>query len=224
MKKKNLLVKFPDIKAVIFDLDGVITHTSNFHAVGWKSTALAENIDLTDEEIRDLRGIGRDESLEIILRKKYIQNYIDKLKQNGEFVELADKKNLIYLKCVESLSPDNIIPGAEKFIAELKKHGIKTAIASGSKNTPLILEKLGLSGTFDAVVHGGEITKSKPDPEVFLTAAERLNIPPGNCLVIEDAASGISAAKAAGMKTVGVVEGLDADLIVTNLENFKLSF
>ena len=211
--------KLHDIKAVIFDLDGVITDTSRFHAVGWKATALAEDIELSDKELVDLRGIGRNESLEIILRKKYTEKYIEEyFKPSGKFAELADKKNIIYLKCIEALSTRDIFPGVPEFIEELKKLGIKVAVASGSKNTPFILNKLGLDKTFDAVVHGGEVSKSKPDPELFLTAAERLNIPPKNCVVIEDAASGIAAAKAGGMKTIGAVEGLDADLILTGFE------
>lgn len=211
---------FKDIKAVIFDLDGVITRTSKFHHVGWKAVSLMEDIALNDEEIQALDGIGRLESLEIILKNKYTQDYIDKyLKHNGIFQQLADKKNLIYLKCLASLTSKDILPGVEELIQKLKNKKIKVAVASSSKNTFLILEKLGLNKTFDAVTTGLDISKSKPDPEIFLLAAERLNVKPQDCLVIEDAASGIQAAKSAGMKTIGVVEGLDADYNFTNLED-----
>ena len=213
---------FEVIKAVIFDLDGVITRTSKFHAVGWKALALMEDIELSDKEIRDLSGIGRVESLEIILGKKYTQDYIEVLKTSGKFYELANKKNTIYQKCLESLSEKDILPGVEGLIRNLKEKGIKIAVASSSKNTPLILEKLGMDKVFEVVVHGGDIKKSKPDPEVFLLAAERLGIEPEFCLVIEDAASGIQAAKNAEMKTIGVEEGLDADYIFINLEDVRV--
>ena len=213
---------FEVIKAVIFDLDGVITRTSKFHAVGWKALALMEDIELSDKEIRDLSGIGRVESLEIILGKKYTQDYIEVLKTSGKFYELANKKNTIYQKCLESLSEKDILPGVEGLIRNLKEKGIKIAVASSSKNTPFILEKLGMDKVFEVVVHGGDIKKSKPDPEVFLLAAERLGIEPEFCLVIEDAASGIQAAKNADMKTIGVEEGLDADYIFINLEDVRV--
>ncbi|HBG16145.1 MAG TPA: beta-phosphoglucomutase, partial [Firmicutes bacterium] len=118
--------------------------------------------------------------------------------------EMADRKNNYYRKLIQQLTPDHILPGVMPILKDLKKNGIKIAIGSSSKNTPLILERIGLAGYFDAVADGNDLTKSKPDPEVFLIAAQRLGVLPKNCLVIEDADAGVEAALAADMLVLGV--------------------
>jgi beta-phosphoglucomutase len=190
--------KIMSIKAVIFDLDGVIVSTDQYHYKAWAQLAYEEEI-YFDKEINErLRGVSRTESLEIILSGS------DKQYTTKEKEELAARKNRYYRVLLESLSPADILPGVMKVLDSLKSRNIKIAIGSSSKNTRVILNKIGLKGYFDAVADGCDICKSKPDPEVFLLAAERLNIAPKYCMVVEDADAGIEAALAAGMKVVGV--------------------
>lgn len=187
-----------NIKAVIFDLDGVIVTTDNCHYKAWKKLADEEGIYFDREINEGLRGVSRMESLEIILSNGNRQ-YNEQEKQ-----DMAQRKNEYYRELLSSISPLDILPGVMKLISDLKKSKIKIAIGSSSKNTPLILEKIGLKSYFDANADGNDIRNSKPDPEVFLLAAQRLNISPAKCVVVEDADAGIEAALAAGMHVIGV--------------------
>ena len=186
-------------EAVIFDLDGVIVDTAKYHYQAWKQIADEEGI-YFDEVINEkLKGVSRQESLNIIVKssaKGYTQEQLKKT---------AEIKNEMYVKLLENnLSVESILPGIEDFLNELKEKNIKTAIYSASRNTPLILEKLGIGHYFDVVVNGNHVTKSKPDPEGFILAADQLGINRANCVVVEDAYSGIQAAKNAGMKVIGI--------------------
>ena len=187
------------ISAVIFDLDGVVVTTDKLHYLAWKE--LAEKIGIRNfteaDNIRQ-RGVSRMESLEVLLEKS------DKFYTKEEKIALADEKNRRYVKLLETLSETDVLPGVKEFIAFLKKKSIKTAIGSASKNTYTILEKIKMTEMFDAVSCGLDITRSKPDPEVFLIAAEKLGIQPERCLVVEDSDAGITAAKAAGMYALAV--------------------
>ncbi len=187
------------ISAVIFDLDGVVVTTDKLHYLAWKE--LAEKIGIRNfteaDNIRQ-RGVSRMESLEVLLEKS------DKCYTKEEKIALADEKNRRYVKLLETLSETDVLPGVKEFIAFLKKKSIKTAIGSASKNTYTILEKIKMTEMFDAVSCGLDITRSKPDPEVFLIAAEKLGIQPERCLVVEDSDAGITAAKAAGMYALAV--------------------
>lgn len=187
------------ISAVIFDLDGVVVTTDKLHYLAWKE--LAEKIGIRNfteaDNIRQ-RGVSRMESLEVLLEKS------DKCYTKEEKIALADEKNRRYVKLLETLSETDVLPGVKEFIAFLKKKSIKTAIGSASKNTYTILEKIKMTEMFDAVSCGLDITRSKPDPEVFLIAAEKLGIQPEHCLVVEDSDAGITAAKAAGMYALAV--------------------
>ena len=186
------------IKAVIFDLDGVIVSTDEYHFQAWKKISEVEDI-YFDREINEmLRGVSRMESLDIILRNS------SKAYGMNEKLELAKRKNNYYRKLLDSLKSEDILPGVMKVLEELKERGIKVAIGSSSKNTSFILEKIGLQNYFDAVADGNEIERSKPDPEVFLLAAKKLGLLPGECLVVEDADAGVEAALAGGMKVVGL--------------------
>lgn len=187
------------IKAVIFDLDGVILSTDNFHYLAWKQLADRENI-YFDREINErLRGVSRMESLAIILERAK-KNYSEQ-----EKIAMAEFKNNIYRESLKDLSPDDVFPGVLDFIHLLQRKGIKIAIGSSSKNTKFILKQVGLYETFaGAISDGTNISKSKPDPEVFLKAAEMVGVEPENCLVIEDADAGIESAKAAGMIAMGM--------------------
>jgi beta-phosphoglucomutase len=186
------------ISAVIFDLDGVIVSTDEFHYQSWKQISEQEKI-YFDREINErLRGVSRMESLEIILSYSD-KNYSEKDKQL-----LAQQKNEVYCELLNKLSPNDILPGVINLLLSLKAKDIKIAIGSSSKNTPFILEQIGLAFSFDAIADGNGITNSKPDPEVFLLAAEKLGVNPEECVVIEDAQAGIDAAISAGMMAVGV--------------------
>ncbi len=185
-------------KAVIFDLDGVIVSTDGFHYRAWKAMADNEGI-YFDETINNrLRGVSRMESLEIILEKA-TKTYTPEEKE-----AMATAKNDIYRESLVQLTPDDILPGVMDMLTTLRGMGIKLAIGSSSKNTRVILKQIGLGDYFDAVADGNQIKNSKPDPEVFLLAAKLLGIDPADCVVVEDAYAGIDAAKAGGMKAVGV--------------------
>ena len=200
------------IKAVIFDLDGVIVSTDDCHYRAWKKMADEEGIYFDREINNRLRGVSRMASLDIVLEKSK-REYSESEKQ-----ELAERKNEYYKKLICELTPDNILPGVMDKLKQLKENGIKLAIGSSSKNTPIILKQIGLDGYFDAVSDGNNITHSKPDPEVFLKAAEMLNINPENCMIVEDADAGIEAGKRAGMKTLAVQGAKGADLSAESLE------
>lgn len=182
------------IKAAIFDLDGVLVTTDSLHYEAWKR--LGEEIGITDftkeDNIRQ-RGISRMASLEVLLEKTDVK-YTDTEKE-----ELAERKNNYYRQSLENLTEKDVLPGAKEVLAFFKKRGIKTAVGSASKNAPTILEKTGLLPLLDKVVCGIDVTKSKPDPEVFLKAAKRLGELPENCMVFEDADAGIEAAVRGGM-------------------------
>jgi beta-phosphoglucomutase len=191
------------IKAVIFDLDGVIVSTDEFHYQGWQRLADEEGI-YFDRKINErLRGVSRFESLEIILEKA------DRKYSREEKTKMAERKNNYYRDLLRTLAPDDVFPGVKEMLKELKAKGIKIAIGSSSKNTPIILQKIGMESSFDAVSDGNQIKKSKPDPEVFLLAASKLQIPPGQCLVVEDADAGVEAAINAGMKCLAVGSACD---------------
>lgn len=205
------------IKAVIFDLDGVLVTTDELHFKAWK--ALAEELGITGFTKADnarQRGVSRMASLEVVLEKT------DKTFTDEEKVALAEKKNSMYVKSLDTLSPSDALGGVNEFIGYLKEKGIKTAIGSASKNTPLILEKTKLADKFDAISCGLDTTKSKPDPEVFLIAAGKLGIAPEECVVIEDSDAGIEAAKAGGMYAVAVGEAehnTKADISVSSVDD-----
>lgn len=206
-----------DIKAVIFDLDGVIVTTDDCHYEAWKRMADEEGI-YFDRQINErLRGVSRMASLEIVLERA------EKAYSEDEKNEMAQRKNNYYVELIKQLTPEAILPGVEKNLKALKGAGIKIAIGSSSKNTPIILKQIGLDTTFDAVSDGNNISKSKPDPEVFLKAADMLGIPYAECMIVEDADAGIEAGKAAGMKTVAVNNAQGGDYHYTGLQEVDLA-
>ncbi len=186
------------IKAIIFDLDGVIVSTDNLHYLAWKQMADDENI-YFDERINNrLRGVSRRESLEIILEKA------DKTYTEEEKKALTDKKNGTYVQLLQSLTPKDILPHVVEVLDILKKRNLPIAIGSSSKNAKIILKQIGLTARFNAIADGNDITRSKPHPDVFLVAASKLNIEPEYCAVVEDAVAGIQAAKNANMFGIGI--------------------
>ena len=204
------------IKAVIFDLDGVIVSTDDCHFRAWKRMADEEGIYFDREINNRLRGVSRMASLDIVLERAK-REYSESEKQ-----ELAERKNEYYKELICELTPDDILPGVMDKLENLKENGIKIAIGSSSKNTPIILKQIGLDGYFDAVSDGNNITHSKPDPEVVLKAAEMLNISPEDCMIVEDADAGIEAGKRAGMKTLAVQGAKGADFSAESLEKCDL--
>ncbi|WP_069659798.1 beta-phosphoglucomutase [Arcticibacter eurypsychrophilus] len=202
------------ITACIFDLDGVIVDTAVYHYRAWKRLANELGFDFTEEDNEKLKGISRVKSLELILGWGGIE------KTETEREELASRKNTWYVEMIQSMRPDEILPGAKEFLQEMKAAGLKTALGSASKNSGLILERTGLLPLFDVLVDGNHVSASKPNPQVFLKGAEALGIEPANCVVFEDAVAGVEAAIAAGMKVVGIgsAEVLNrADLVVKGL-------
>lgn len=193
------------MKGIIFDLDGVLVSTDEMHYQAWKR--LAEELGITGftrEDNRRQRGVSRMASLEIVLEKS------DKVYSEEEKMELADRKNNYYLELLEHMDDSAVLEGVKGVLEELKSRKLLLAVGSASKNAPAILEKTGLMPYLDKISCGLDTTKSKPDPEVFLVAAKKLGLKPEECLVVEDSAAGIEAAKAGNMKSLGVGPFYDA--------------
>lgn len=203
-------------KAVIFDLDGVICSTDEYHFKAWKALANSLGIyDFTEEDNVKQRGVSRMESLEVVLAKSN-RNF-----SAEEKVRLADEKNELYKKMLDHMSPADLSGEVKNTLDKLRAGGVKLAIGSSSKNTPLILERLGLTDFFDAVSDGNNITKSKPDPEVFLKAARFLGENPSDCLVVEDALSGVEAGKRGGFDTAAIGYAAGTDCATYRLKTFS---
>ncbi|MCR5006395.1 MAG: beta-phosphoglucomutase [Clostridiales bacterium] len=202
-----------NVKAVIFDLDGVICFTDKYHYLAWKK--LADRLGIYfDEKINNrLRGVSRMASLEIILERS------DKEYTQEEKEAFAEEKNTDYREYLMTMSPADLSDEVKTTLDELRARGYLLAIGSSSKNTKLILSKIGLGDYFDAIADGNDITHSKPDPEVFLCAASKLGVPAAECAVVEDALAGIQAAKGGGM--IGLALGGDADHC--GLEDYNLN-
>lgn len=188
----------PPFLAVLFDLDGVIVSSDKLHFLAWRRIAQELNIQFSKADNEKLKGVSREVSLKIILKASKKKYSSDKQKQ------LINRKNSYFKKLIPTLSKKNILPGVLKLIKTLKNNKIKIAIASASKNTKLILKVLNLQNTFDAIVDGNQVKKTKPNPEVFLRAASLLSTKPEQCLVIEDSIVGVEAGVAAGMKVLAI--------------------
>ncbi|MGX7198568.1 beta-phosphoglucomutase [Enterococcus nangangensis] len=201
----------------LFDLDGVLVDTAKYHFLAWQELAQRLEIPFTLADNERLKGVSRMASLEILLslgRQTY---------SVAEKTALAEEKNQRYVALIEKMTPAEVLPGARQLLKDLHAHGVKIALGSASKNAPLILAKTELAPLFDEIVDGNLVHHAKPDPEVFLVGAEKLSLTPADCVVFEDAAAGIAAAKAGKMFAVGVgnPEILKAaDHIVPDLAHF----
>ena len=212
------------IKTYIFDLDGVIVDTAKYHYLAWKKSADELGIDFTKENNELLKGVSRIRSLEIILElgKKQISD--------AEFDRILNEKNKNYLGYIDKMDESEILPGVLEALKWIKEKNGQIVLGSASKNAKPILEKVGLMKYFDAIVDGNDVSKAKPDPEVFLLGAERTNSNPEECVVFEDAVAGIQAANNAGMLSIGIGDKevlKEADLVAKNftelnLENIEL--
>ena len=202
-------------QAVIFDLDGVICSTDQYHYQAWKQ--MADGIGVYFDEVINnrLRGVSRMASLEIILERSE-KNYTD-----AEKAALAEEKNDLYRKLLMNMSSADLSDEVKSTLDTLRGQGLKLAIGSSSKNAKLILGRIGLGDYFDAISDGTNITHSKPHPEVFLKAAEMLGLAPEQCLVVEDARAGIEAAAAGGFDSAGIGEAAAHELVTHSLSGFR---
>jgi len=203
-----------NLKACIFDLDGVIVDTAVYHYKAWRRLANQLGFDFTEAQNEELKGISRIESLKIIL------NWGGVSKNNDEMQELATLKNTWYVNMITKMTPNEILPGAKEFLELAKENHYLTALGSASKNSETILKQIGLAHMFDVLVDGNKVTKSKPNPEVFLVGAQELGVKPEECVVFEDAIAGVEAAKRGNMKTVGIGKTdvlSEADLVIEGL-------
>lgn len=187
------------IKAVIFDLDGVLVSTDEYHYQSWKKIAAEEGFDFFNHEFNHkFRGVGRMQCIEIIVQASGKHYSLEQKK------ELAERKNRYFVESLSTVSTDALLPGSLQLLMDLKNIGIKTAVASNSRNAMTIIERVGIAPYLDTIVDGHQIENSKPDPEVFLLTAKKLEVNPSDCLVFEDAIAGIESAKRAGMKVIGI--------------------
>jgi len=207
-------------KACIFDLDGVIVDTVPAHFVAWKAMADELNIPFTEVDNEQLKGVSRTESMKRILAMGGMT------KSNIEIEEMTTKKNHIYVEIISKMTPDDILPGVVEFLDLLDDNNIAIALGSSSKNAPVILEAVGLAHRFPVSVDGNQIAHSKPHPEVFLLGADRLGLSPSECVVFEDAISGVQAAKRGNFKCVGVGDATvlsEADVVIPDMKNIDLT-
>jgi beta-phosphoglucomutase len=206
------------IKAFIFDLDGVITDTAEYHFRGWQRLAQEEGLPFTRADNEALRGISRRESLLLLLKGRVCPE--------EKLLEMMERKNNYYLEFIKEISPRDLLPGARELVEELRAAGYRTALGSASKNAREVLERLGIAPLFDAISDGFSVERAKPAPDLFLHAAAQLGLPAQQCVVVEDAAAGLEAAKAGGFRSVGLGphERVGAaDAVFPNLEGVRLA-
>ncbi|HEV7349529.1 beta-phosphoglucomutase [Telluribacter sp.] len=207
------------LQACLFDLDGVIVDTAKYHYLAWRRMANQLGFDLTVEENELLKGISRMESLEKILAIGGVK--LDEATK----LSLAAEKNSWYLELCQQMSPDDVLPGVREFVEELKTNQIRVGLGSASRNAVLILDRIAMLTYFETIVDGNRVTRGKPDPEIFLTGAADLDVLPASCVVFEDAMAGVQAAKAGGMKAVGVGDPVvltEADVVIKGFEGLHV--
>ncbi|KWX74989.1 beta-phosphoglucomutase [Paenibacillus riograndensis] len=202
------------MKGAIFDLDGVIVDTAKYHYLAWRSLAADLGFEFTEAHNERLKGVSRMRSLDILLEIGGLE--FDEAEKAG----MAERKNRRYVDYISRLDDSELLPGVREYLGRLKERGIGIALGSASKNAIFILNKLKITGLFDAVVDGNTVSRAKPDPEVFQTACRRLGLQPADCVVFEDAEAGVAAARAAGMRVVGIGKRemlAGADVVITGL-------
>lgn len=208
-------------KGVLFDLDGVITDTAEYHFLAWKKLADDLGISIDREFNERLKGVSREDSLTLILEHGNKQDDIN----TEQFSQLAKEKNKNYVEMIQAISPKDIYPGILELLTDLKNNGIKIALASASKNGPLLLDKMEISHFFDAIVDPASLAAGKPAPDIFLAAASAVDINIKEAIGIEDAAAGVQAIKASGALPIGVGEAKDlGDDIALVPDTSHLSF
>ncbi len=207
------------IKACLFDLDGVVVNTAKYHYLAWKKIATDLGFEFSELDNERLKGISRTESLDLLLE-------IGNLKLDPETKnELAEIKNNFYVSSIQKMNSDEILPGVIRFLNELHDGGILIALGSASKNAMTILNKINIIQLFDVIIDGNKVSKAKPDPEVFIKGAAELGVEPQYCVVFEDAQAGIEAARNGGMYIIGVGEAenlKNADFVIPGFETITL--
>jgi len=209
------------MKAFIFDLDGVIVDTAKYHYLAWRDLANELGFEFTEEQNELLKGVSRVRSLEILLNIGKVE--LSETKKQ----ELLIVKNKEYLEYVDKMTSDEILPGIQEVLIFLENQNIPFALGSASKNAPLILKKVGLYNKFDAIVDGNDVSNAKPNPEVFLIAAKKINKKPEQCIVIEDALAGVQAANNAEMTSVAIGDKKllhEADYNLSNTNELTIDF
>ncbi|WP_028563855.1 beta-phosphoglucomutase [Paenibacillus pinihumi] len=209
------------LQAVIFDLDGVITDTAEYHYQAWKALADELGISFSREFNENLKGVSRIDSLKLLLGQAASPLSLTE----EEMVRLADRKNGLYQKLIEQITPADLLPGIPEFIADIRQRGIKVGLASASKNAQFVVNRLEAEDYFDVIVDVTKLKRNKPDPEIFVTAAALLGADPGKCIGVEDAASGVDAIKGAKMFAVAVGrEALfpHADIVLPDTSRLRL--
>jgi beta-phosphoglucomutase len=199
------------IRGAIFDLDGVLVDTASYHFRAWKRLAQELGFSFTEQDNERLKGVSRMRSLELLLETGGMAEQFSMMEKDV----LAARKNTWYVEMLESMSPDEILPGALECLHGFRAVGIRTSLGSASRNAGRILHRLGLTPMLDAIVDGNDVERAKPAPDVFLLAAKRIGIPPSACVVFEDAQAGLEAACSGGMRAIAVgnsesLSGFDA--------------
>ncbi|MBP2001719.1 beta-phosphoglucomutase [Paenibacillus shirakamiensis] len=205
---------FEQMKGAIFDLDGVLVDTAKYHFLAWRELANQLGFEFTEQDNERLKGVSRMESLRILLEIGGLHL------SEHELLQLAAKKNEKYVEYISKLNDSELLPGAKAYLIDLREQGIQVALGSASKNAKFILDQLNIAYLFDVVIDGNQVTKAKPDPEVFLLAGQNLGLEPKDIVVFEDATAGVEAALAAGMRVVGIGQKdvlQRADLVVAGL-------
>ncbi len=209
------------MKACIFDLDGVLVDTAKYHFIAWQRLANNLQVDFTEHDNEQLKGLSRDASLDYILKKGKISA------SSSEKEVWKEQKNNWYLELVNTMQENEVLPNCKELLSDLKSNGIKIGLGSASKNAALILTRVNIKHYFDVIIDGTVTSISKPNPEVFLLGAKVLDLQPNECIVFEDAINGVIAAKAGGFKTIGIGEKevlTEADLVFPDLSslNFEM--
>ena len=208
------------LKACLFDLDGVIVDTAKYHFIAWRHIARKLGFDFTEAQNERLKGVSRQRSLDILLE-------VGGLTLDAhEKLRLAEEKNTLYLEYVTKMTPEEILSGAAEFVLACRAAGYHTALATASRNANLILDLLKIAPLFDCVMDGNKVSRTKPDPEVFLNCARELGVAPSECAVFEDAQAGLDAAVAAGMLAIGIGDPAilrNAQLVVPGLVHLSIA-
>jgi len=206
-------------KGLLFDLDGVIVDTAKYHYLAWKALADELGIRFSEKDNERLKGVSRMASLEIILEIGHRTMRQEEKEAN------CKKKNDLYVSYITKLQKNDILPGVEYFLTDARAKGYKTGLGSASRNSMLILNRLGINGLFDVIIDGTKVSRAKPDPEVFSRGADELRLSCEQCIVFEDAVAGVQAAHNGGMKAVGIGSAdilTKADLVISSFENMTV--
>ncbi len=209
-----------NLQALIFDLDGVLTDTAHYHFIAWRKLAQDLGIVFDESFNEKLKGVDRIGSLRLILQAGHCELPIAKIEK------LAEEKNQHYCQLIARMTPADLLPGALDALLTARANGLRVGLASASRNAFSVLDRLGITDLFDTVVDANHVVHGKPDPEIFLRAAQALGCAPAQCLGVEDSLAGLQAIRAAGMRSLGIGDPQilgDADRVIGGLDQFRLA-